>query len=77
MQCQTELKKSKEIILGEEEIDMKKAPQTGIRVSVDTLSKIKVMAAADNRSITNYIETLIDMEYKKMNDEKIKTKDIL
>ena len=56
---------------------MKKAPQTGIRVSVDTLSKIKVMAAADNRSITNYIETLIDMEYKKMNDEKIKTKDIL
>lgn len=43
---------------------MKKSPQTGMRVSVDTLAKIKVMAKADNRSITNYVETLVEREYK-------------
>ena len=51
---------------------MKKAPQTGMRVSTDTLAKIKTMAKADNRSATNYIENLVDREYKSQGGLKMK-----
>ena len=51
---------------------MKKAPQTGVRVSFGTLAKIKKLASAQKRSMTNYLETLVDREYEALDGTTMK-----
>ena len=40
-----------------------------VRVSEDTLTKLKELASAENRSQGNWIETLVDREYNKLKGE--------
>lgn len=42
---------------------LKKTP-ISLRVSDETKSKLEELAAAENRTITNYIETVIDRLYE-------------
>lgn len=39
---------------------------TGIRIKPETLEKLRALAAADSRSMTNYLELLINKEYQKL-----------
>jgi predicted DNA-binding protein len=44
---------------------MNKDKKLNIRVSQDTLNKLKELAELENRSQGNYIETIIEREYAK------------
>ncbi len=45
---------------------MNKDKKLNIRVSCDTLNKLKELAELENRSQGNWIETIIEKEYKKL-----------
>lgn len=50
---------------------------TGVRISASHLEKLKSLAEMQNRSMTNYLETLVDREYNNKGADKMKTLNIL